>query len=170
MKGSHNVVTDALSCLDLELKLASQCNDTRLDTPPTRPLAETFGYDKQDIANAACPVMYKLIMCEQQKDKTLMKCTQSSMDIILGSFHGSGKSCQLLCENSKIIIPKNLQKKVTEWYHKVLCHPRETRIELTINQHLTWKGLCKTVHKVCSRCRHMSKDQKNKEEIWTSTS
>ena len=114
VKGSHNVVADALSHLDLEPKMASQCNDNmRLDIPTSHPLAEAFGYDKQDIANTACPVMYKLIMREQQKDKMLMKCAQSSMDIILHSFHGGRKSYQLLCENGKIIIPKNLQKKVS---------------------------------------------------------
>ena len=149
VKGSHNVVVDALSRLDLEPKLASQCDDTRLDTPSTRPLAEAFGYDKQDIANSTCPVTYKLIMREQQADKALMKRAHASTDIVLRSFHGGRKSRQLLCENGKIIIPKKLQKRIMEWYHKVLCHPGETRTELTINQHLTWKGLCKTVHDVC---------------------
>ena len=44
VKGSHNVVADALSWLDLEPKLTNQRDDTRLDIPTSRPLAEAFEY------------------------------------------------------------------------------------------------------------------------------
>ena len=46
-----------------------------------------------------------------------------------------------------------MQKPVTEWYHGVLMHPGETRTELTIGQHYTWKGMRKTIQSVCSRCQ-----------------
>ena len=32
-------------------------------------------------------------------------------------------------------------------------HPGETRTELTIGQHYTWKGMRKTVQSVCQRCK-----------------
>ena len=71
---------------------------------------------------------------------------------------------QLLCENGKIIIPKKLQKQIMEWYHKVLCHPRETRMEMTISQHLTWKSLCKTVHDICLQCDICQRTKRNKKK------
>ena len=37
-------------------------------------------------------------------------------------------------------------------YHQTLCHPGETRTELSITQHFYWKNLRKTVHDVCSKC------------------
>ena len=91
-------------------------------------------------------------MHTQQQDKELIKCASSSSIICLCSFHGGGKTHQLLCENDKIIVPKSLQKPSVTWYHEILCHPGENRTELTINQHLTWKGLRKTVKDRCSRC------------------
>ena len=42
-------------------------------------------------------------------------------------------------------------KETVEWYHEMLCHPGETRIEHTLRQHFEWKGLCTTVHDVCKK-------------------
>lgn len=92
-------------------------------------------------------------MREQQKDKELLKRAKNADDVILRSFHGGGKVRQLLCDtNQKIIVPRKMQKRVVEWYHELLCHPGQNRTELTIAQHLTWKGLRKTVESVCAKC------------------
>ena len=40
------------------------------------------------------------------------------------------------------MIPKLLEKQVVEWYHNTLCHPGETRTELSIAQHIYWKNFC----------------------------
>ena len=45
-----------------------------------------------------------------------------------------------------------LQKPLVQWYHTQLCHPGETRTELTIRQHFTWDGLTTTVKQICSTC------------------
>ena len=91
-------------------------------------------------------------MHAQQQDKELLKHAPGPLTIHLCSFHGGGKTHQLLCENDKIIVPKSLQKPIVTWYHELLCHPGENCTEMTINQHLTWKGLRKIVKDVCSRC------------------
>ena len=103
-------------------------------------------------------------MRAQQQDKDLIKRASTSSTIRLRSFHGGGKTRQLLCENDKIIVPKSLQKPIVTWYHELLCHPGENRTEMTINQHLTWKGLRKTVKDVCSRCDACQRTKRTKKK------
>ena len=52
----------------------------------------------------------------------------------------------------KIMIPKQIQKTLVEWYHNVLCHRGETRTKSTIGQHFHGKGLQKSIHNICSKC------------------
>ena len=83
-----------------------------------------------------------------------MKLAKESRDVILRSFHGGNTVHQLLCKHgtNRIIVPVHLQKRVVQWYNELLCHPGETRMELTISQHLTWKGLQRSVHDICKKC------------------
>ena len=60
----------------------------------------------------------------------------------------------LVVREDKIVLPKALQKRATEWYHAVLTmHPGETRTELTMGQHFTWSKMCSTVQQVCQCCK-----------------
>ena len=72
--------------------------------------------------------------------------------VLVKQFHGAGKKHSLICLNNKIVIPKQLQRHIVQWYHDTLSHPGETRTELTIAQHFYWKNLRKTVQDVCSTC------------------
>lgn len=58
----------------------------------------------------------------------------------------------MITKDGKIVVPKSLQRKAVKFYHELLLHPGETRTELTLGQHFTWKGLRKTVQDVCSKC------------------
>ena len=42
--------------------------------------------------------------------------------------------------------------RTVDWYHKMLCHPGETRTEHTIRQHFDWRGLRTTVQGECKKC------------------
>ena len=66
--------------------------------------------------------------------------------------HGTDKKYSLICRNNKIVIPKQLQKRIVEWCHHTLCHSGETHTELTIAQHLYRNNSRKTVHDICSKC------------------
>ena len=104
-----------------------------------------------DLPEDALPVTYKTIFKHQQQDKLLLKeATTSNYEI--KSFHGAGNIRKLITKQDKIVIPSTLQKRLVEWYHNQLCHPGETRTELTISQHFTWKNMRKTVHDICSKC------------------
>jgi hypothetical protein len=58
----------------------------------------------------------------------------------------------LVTKEGKIVLPKALQKKGITWYHQEHMHPGETRMELTMGQHYTWKGMRTTIQAVCSKC------------------
>ena len=63
-----------------------------------------------------------------------------------------------------VVIPKQLEKQVVEWYHNALCHPGETRTELSISQHFYWKNLRKTVHEICTKCKTCQFLKRNKKQ------
>jgi hypothetical protein len=72
--------------------------------------------------------------------------------------------CDMWIRRSHVLAPlselcsKNVTWKWTEAHRKAfneakkIVHPGETRTELTIAHHYTWKGMRKTVQHVCSRC------------------
>ena len=97
----------------------------------------------------------------QEADKTLKARMQQMSSAPAGTDHGpyaieerlhSDKKFNLLTKDGKICIPTSLQTKAAEWYHYHLCHPGETRLELTLLQHCDWKGPKGTVQKVCKGC------------------
>ena len=147
IKGSKNVVADALSRLDLDPKLATECDPTVLEHPFSRSLAEAFDLDQ--LPEWTHPVNFKLIQQKQQKDTALLAKVKDDYAYSFRTFRGGGKIRQLICKNGKIVVPQSLQKPMVEWYHEFLAHPGESRTELTIGQHFWWSGLRKTVQEVC---------------------
>ena len=106
-----------------------------------------FSLEKKDVLHQ---VNYKTIMQYQQNNKPLIETANLYKDYSIKHFHGANKKCSLNYRKHEIMIPKLLEKQVVEWYHNALCHPGETRTELSIAQHFYWKNLHKTVHEVCS--------------------
>jgi hypothetical protein len=133
VKGEHNVVADTLSRLDLmEEEFASDAFAGNQDDSP-----EDFPF--------SCAV----IVQEQPNDQELMDhCGSGKLNDKTVHKHAD-KECELITRidtgtnQSKIMIPKSLQKKISKWYHLHLLHPGETRTrtELTIGQHFYWKGI-----------------------------
>ena len=134
VKGENNVVADALSRLDAE------------DTPSMiealiteEMCANWYCYAKEEITYDSHPLSFQQLEKAQQADKQLMKILKMDKTMYhLHSFHGGGKTRQLICFKEKIVVPKMLQKHVIDWYHTVLCHPGINRTEETIAQHLWW--------------------------------
>ena len=144
IQGDKNIVADALSRLEIAEKEPLKAD---LFT-----YAEMFALKDKDVPEEAHPTNYKTIMRYQQQDKSLIKLAKSNKNFKLKQFHGAGKKYSLICFNDRIVVPEPLQKRIVEWYHTTLCHPGETRTELTVSQHFYWKNLRKTVHDVCSKC------------------
>ena len=164
LKGEKNIVADALSRLELEPTLPTEADPTVLDSPPYRALAEAFAVTPDETPDWLNPVNFKLIRREQQTDADLLRKARDDPAYVLHSFRGGGRLHQLICKDGKIVVPKNLQERMVQWYHEYLCHPGETRTEITINQHFTWKGLRKTVHKICSSCDQCQRTKRTKKK------
>jgi len=58
-----------------------------------------------------------------------------------------------LCDNNRMIIPKPLQKRATQWYHHYLQLPGHTRLEETINATMYWKGMRTTIRTLVRTCK-----------------
>jgi RNase H-like domain found in reverse transcriptase/Integrase zinc binding domain len=144
IKGTHNVVADALSRLDLIKDFSSEQSLFYF--------SEQFGLDKKDLPLASFPLSYQLISKLQQEDKSLIATAKANEAYKMRIFHTGRKKINLIVNNGKIVIPSPLQAHLVDWYHTMLCHPGETRTEHTIRQHFYWKNLRGTVFDVCSKC------------------
>ena len=140
IKGEKNIVADALSRLDMD------------ETVKTVNVAECFGYDDDDLPENSYPLRYRDIAKAQAKDPKLAKKLVTHESYSETTFRGGDKNYKLICNNNKIVIPKILQQRTVDWYHEMLCHPGETRTELSIRQHFDWKGLRTTVAATCKKC------------------
>ena len=91
----------------------------------------------------------------QQKDLSLIEIAkEKSNHYSIKQFHGAGKTYSLICRHRKIVISKQIQKNLGEWYHNILCHSGKSKTKLAISQHFHWKGLQKSAHNIYSNC-HM---------------
>jgi hypothetical protein len=156
IKGTHNVVADALSRLDMEENPFEDNKETFLG------LMECFA-KKPDVPDFH-PLNYQHLKIAQGKDKTIqniLKMTNSKF--AMKEFHAGEKSTPLICYNGKIVIPNLLQKHVINWYHTTLCHPGINRTEETIGQHLWWPKMRDHITnyvKICPLCQRNKRRQK----------
>ena len=142
IKGEHNVVADTLIQLDLTEEEFS---------------SDAFAGD-QDGSPEEFPFSYAMIAQEQPNDPELMNryVTSELYDKIMCKH--ADKEYELITRTdegtnqTKIVVPKSLQKKITKGCHLHLLHPGETRTELTIGQHFCWKGIQASVTRVCKNC------------------
>ncbi len=155
IKGEDNIVADALSRLDLQEPVTkdeifvfqhgySQYSGERM--------AEIFAADDDDVPSSY-PLSNHQIHLEQQRDDALKDyIDKHSAAYRTEKYIHGDKNYDLFTKDGKIVVPKTLQKKAVQFYHALLMHPGETRTELTIAQHFTWKGMRKTVQSVCKNC------------------
>ena len=102
---------------------------------PSKPnlssLAKHFSLEQEDVPY--------LIITNYYAISTKRYTPKLNKDYLVKQFHGADKKYSLICRKHKNVIPKLLEKQVVEWYHNVLCHPGESRTELSIAQHVYWK-------------------------------
>ena len=147
IKGTHNIVADALSRLDLDEDLGNQAEALCLET-----MAELFAEDEENFPKEF-PLSYRQLAYEQQRDNYIQqKLLETPQRYKKEDFKHGKQHFQLVTREGKIVVPAAMQKKTVEYYHSLLMHPGETRTELTIGQHFCWKGMRNTVKDVCSKC------------------
>ena len=122
IKEENNVVADALSCLEMS------------DNQEILNISELYGYDDKDLPDSAYPIFYHDIAKAQETATKLQQKLVSHKYYTLHNFSGGDKDHRLIFRNNKICLPAALQKTTVDWYHEMLCHPGETRIEHTLRQ------------------------------------
>ncbi len=109
------------------------------------------------------PLTYKELEIAQSKDSQLQKVAmKDNSPYQKHTFHGGGKSRELLCYKGKIVIPKLLQKHVINWYHTLLCHPGINRTEETINQHVWWPKMRDQITNMVQTCPTCQRNKRKK--------
>ena len=180
IQGEKNIVADGMSRLDstasptvkqIQIKelfaIANSLSTCKHITeepysnkiPSNNKLAECYSMDK--LPDNVYPVHFKLIQREQQADLDLLRKAKENPKYSINTYHGGGKIRHLICKNNKIVIPNSLQKRLVEWYHTTLCHPGETRMELTISQHFQWDNMQKHIKEAVKKC-HTCQSTKKK--------
>ncbi len=160
IKGTHNVVADALSRLEID-DSNTLPNKESLNTEQ---FAELYGKDPEDLPSDAYPLEYRLFYKFQQQDKALLKrVKQPHAGLDAKTFRGGGQDWSLICHNGKIVVPEKLRQRVITWYHEALCHPGINRTEETIGQHLWWPKMRDEITEhvtVCPTCQKNKKQRK----------
>ena len=156
IKGEDNIVADALSRLDLldptDSKEEIFVFQHGYGQYSREHMSECFAADDDDVPDSY-PLSYHRIHLEQQRDDVLKDYIDKHSDAYrTEAFKHGDQSYDLFTKDGKIVVPRVLQKKGVEFYHRLLMHPGETRTELTMAQHFTWKGMRKTVEQVCKNC------------------
>ena len=148
IKGEQNIVADALSRLDM-------IDNPREPGEQMEPdeMASLFAADADDYPTKF-PLSYEEIEQRQRDDAEIQKLRREKPDSYKRTkFDFGDTSYTLVTKDGKIVVPKLLQKKGVQWYHELLMHPGETRTELTMGQHFTWKGMRNTVTDICGKCQ-----------------
>jgi transposase InsO family protein len=145
IKGTHNVVADALSRLDMNEEPFEDTKETFLG------LMQCFAKDPE--VPDFHPLNYRHLKLAQDKDKNIKKILKmENTQYFQQDFHGGGKTTSLVCYKNKIVIPDKLQRHVIMWYHTTLCHPGINRTEETIGQHLWWPKMRDHITNYVQRC------------------
>ena len=127
IEGSKSIVADNLNCsdeIDNLNNINTNSNNNKVE-PTVESVSENFALNEEDVLN---PTSFKTVMSYEQKDKSLIEIAKEKpKDHSIKQFHWVGKTYSLICRHRKIMIPKQIQQTLIEWYPSVLCHPGKTR-------------------------------------------
>ena len=131
IKGSTNIVADALSQLPME--------HLETDMEQVEETVPKMSYvTKENIKEEEFPMSPRLIHKCQLTDKHLKKLMKEEKSkFTLWTI----ENIQLIHYEDKIYIPHKLQSRIISWYHHYLIHPGETRMEETFHSIFYWPSL-----------------------------
>eukprot|EP00804_Cyclotella_cryptica_P002628 CCRYP_010433-RA/>CCRYP_010433-RA protein AED:0.34 eAED:0.33 QI:0/-1/0/1/-1/1/1/0/214 len=165
IKGIHNTVADAISCLDfgpiVDVKenwmtfTKCWCHYTvqavEEPSPSKHSDLKNFVFANRSKENAIYPLTVREIAAAQKTEETLDK-----LSLLEASKPQLVENVQILSKNGKLVIPQELQQQAVQWYHHYLQHPGTTCLEETFALQCIWKGLRRSVHtfvKKCHKCQ-----------------
>ena len=170
IKGTANTVADALSRLNFSGNITNKtynklfCHVAKIMTKtnfnnilyakkavlPEDSDNDFYPLDMNDVAQAQATDTNLRNRIHQKSKRKYTKKVVNLQEVVL--------------ENGKIFIPKNLRRRTLQWFHHWLCHPGETRLEQTIPQTMTWPKLrqeVRTYVRTCHRCQMSKRNKRN---------
>jgi Integrase zinc binding domain len=116
-------------------------------------IAMLFAADEDDYPTKFS-LSYQEIENRQKADEEIKKLLREKSEQYRQTRFDFGDTRYLLVtRDGKIVVPKALQKSSPMVPRITFMHPGETRTELTMGQHFTWRGMRKTVEDVCGKCQ-----------------
>ena len=162
VRGDANNIADTFSRLETKNKVSEalcclEAADVTFSSLTDMEQAELFdSLAEEETPQYVYPLGANVIAREQKKDRQLLELLTSKSAYFTKKVEG----VELIHMNDKIYIPAQLRPQVLTWYHEMLIHPGQKRLELTLRQHLTWPGLTADVKRTCDTC-HLCKIYKS---------
>ena len=153
VKGTTNIVADALSRLDMAPRPQDDVNDTH-------PSVQLSYVNSEELKEFDFPLLPANIEKLQRKDKV---CRQALLQKLPNFELKKLEDVNLMHFNGKIYIPLDLREQVMYWYHTYLIHPGKTRMLNTINSTLFWPKMTADIEnyvRTCHKCQMSKKNRK----------
>ena len=89
--------------------------------------SENFTLNEKDVLHTTS---FKSITRFQQQDKSLIEIVKEKPNkYSIKRFHGAGKMYPLICKHGGIVIPKQIEKSLIEWYHNIGYNIIQAKLE-----------------------------------------
>ena len=172
VSGPENEAADALSRLDMDDNTYDEIDWL----PPHKPL--TYSTEVRERINLLYPMASEqemnpdtgfplatdLIRFYQERDDELQNQVHNNPDRYT---HSVVEGETLIMKQGKIVIPPELQPRVLDWYHEILVHPGENRMEKSLTSLHYWKNLEKGCPSALQALQNLSAVQDNKKnQVW----
>ena len=147
IKGSNNIVADALSRLELK----SEPMEEVFFTEELR--SDLYCYGTETMLKKDYPLHYQQLGAGETKDAQIIKeLKKANSTYKIKAFNAAGKVRELVCYKDKIVVPKTSQKQVMNWYHHYLGHPGINQTKESIGQHLWWPKMRDQITNTVNAC------------------
>ena len=121
-------------------KFWSCFNETQ-DPDDVNPIEMNQVFANRSEEDEIFPLTVKEIVEAQKADPILKHLFKSNAVLSKGLELQLVETKGCICHEGKLVIPKQLQRRATIWYHHYLQHPEHTRLKETMKAAIYWKGM-----------------------------
>jgi hypothetical protein len=89
----------------------------------------------------------------QKADDKLKHCFKRNLVLDKGLEVSLVDNTHVVCKDSRMIIPKPLQRHAALWFHHYLQHPGHTCLEEKMKATMYWKGMHTSIRSITKSCK-----------------
>ena len=168
--GKDNDAADALSRLDLSdndgfdeiewgetTKPLTYADEVKERIQMLFPMAS-----EENLQDKSFPLAPDMFKAYQENDRELQRLMDSAEKRNSERFTTRAvEGVELIHDGNQIFVPAALRDRVLDWYHQMLVHPGEKRMEASLRGVYTWPGLRTAVKNLCKHCHTCQMFKKN---------